>query len=125
MTISIDLETTSPESVAVEIDSPIADLNIGQDAPRVLLVAIPGPAGEPGAPGGGTVVVGEVPAGVKDGVNVVFTLAQTPRTGTTAVYRNGLRETNGAGYSVSGSTVTFTTPPPAGDEITADYILEG
>jgi len=68
-------------------------------------------------------VFNEVPSGVIDGVNTVFTLAFTPRTGTTTVYQPGRQKLN-VDYTVSGNTITFTNPPQVGDTLIVDYIKE-
>lgn len=95
------------------------------DGARVVVVTTPGARGPAGSPGDGTGVYGETPSGVKDGANTAFTLAHIPAPGSTALYRNGLREHLGSGYTESGSTITFTTAPLAGDALTVDYLLEG
>lgn len=72
-----------------------------------------------GGGGGATPVVGAVPTGTKNGTNTVFTLGSAYDAGTTAVYINGLRETN---YTESGSgQITFGTAPLSGDVIIVDY----
>lgn len=72
-------------------------------------------------------VMGEVPGGTIDGSNVTFTLANTPATGTLALYQSGQRLAGGgADYTISGSTITFTTAPPVQSPVVvliADYIL--
>jgi hypothetical protein len=65
-------------------------------------------------------VDGEVPTGVVDGVNAVFTLAHAPG-GSLHLYLNGLRQTPGVHYALSGNTITFAVAPPAGASILADY----
>jgi hypothetical protein len=49
----------------------------------------------------------ETPAGLINGLNTSFTVANTPTSGL-RVYKNGVLLTNGADYTVSGSTLTFT-----------------
>lgn len=90
---------------------------------QTVTIGIPGPRGPAGAPGGGTGVFNEVPAGVQDGVNLVFTLAFTPFPGSTQVHRNGLREELGVSYTESGATLTFTTAPLSTDVLTVDYVI--
>jgi len=70
-----------------------------------------------------TFVRGEVPAGVVDGANAVFTLASTPAAGSVALYLNGLRLLAGAGndYTLAGAIITMATAPQAGDVLIADY----
>lgn len=66
---------------------------------------------------------GEIPSGSKNGTNTVFTLAHLPTVGTVTVYRNGLREHPGVGYTVSGTALTFSTAPLADDDIFVDYLM--
>lgn len=73
-------------------------------------------AGSIGAAGS---VYGETPTGTLNGSNVTFTIANTPITGTVRVYLNGQRMPSG--YSVSGTTITFTTAPISTDNIIVDY----
>jgi len=53
-------------------------------------------------------VDGEVPAGAINGSNASFTLSQIPYpAASVAVYRNGLRLSSNADYTISGSSITF------------------
>jgi hypothetical protein len=64
--------------------------------------------------------------GAKDGVNNIFTTSNNYRTGTTKVYRNGLRMTKGATYDYiesSANTITFAQAPDNGDILLIDYII--
>ena len=65
----------------------------------------------------------EVPDGVIDGVNVEFTLAHAPITGSEMVYVNGLMQASGEDndYQISGTTITFIIPPPVDTRILATY----
>lgn len=66
----------------------------------------------------------ETPSGAIDGVNATFTLAQTPApAGALMLFLNGILQRQGGGndYTLAGSTVTFNTPPPAGDTLVATY----
>ncbi len=70
----------------------------------------------------------EVPGGAMNGANSTYTLAQTPNpVNSVAVYRNGLLQSPGVDYSLSGSTVTFmpTSIPRATDVVTAYYRVPG
>jgi hypothetical protein len=69
------------------------------------------------------VVTRETPAGTLNGVNAVFTLANTPKAGTEHVYYNGLlQDVGGANdYTISGATITFTFAPQSGDKIRVSY----
>lgn len=64
----------------------------------------------------------ETPAGDVDGVNVTFTLANSPVTGTVDLYTNGLLELAGTHYTISGLTITYTVAPEVGDIVRANYI---
>ena len=66
----------------------------------------------------------EVPAGLINGSNAVFTLAFTPSpAGSLQLYLNGLRQDAGLDYSVSNNVVTFFTGavPQTGDVLVAGY----
>lgn len=72
-----------------------------------------------------TQVIGETPAGTLNGTNCVFTLQNTPMTGTLVVYKNGVRQQPGGDYTLSGVTISFLTAPAAGDLVSADYLTGG
>lgn len=65
----------------------------------------------------------EVPSGLINGSNKVFTLANTPTPGSEEVYLNGLLQHAGAGndYTISGDTITFATAPLTGDVVLVSY----
>ena len=66
----------------------------------------------------------ETPGGTVNGTNVTFTLAYTPNPAVGLVlFRNGATLTVGVDYSLSGSTVTFTSgaTPQTGDVLRANY----
>jgi hypothetical protein len=64
----------------------------------------------------------EVPAGIINGVNATFTLAAAPSpVGSLMLIRNGLLQTAGIDYTLSGNTIAFlagaipqSTPTPDG-----------
>ena len=66
-------------------------------------------------------VDGEVPSGTINGVNSIFTLANTPSTGSLKVYLNGFRLTNLIDFTLSGSTITMLAIPFTGDIFVCDY----
>lgn len=70
-----------------------------------------------------TDVDGETPSGNVNGSNTIFTLANTPATGSVKLYLNGVRINAGAGndYTISGLTITMATAPATGDTLLADY----
>lgn len=68
-------------------------------------------------------VDGEVPTGTIDGVNVTFTLAGLPVSGSVHLYLNGLRQRPTTDFSVAGNVITYTAgaKPSTGDNHVADY----
>jgi len=69
---------------------------------------------------------GETPAGLVNGSNTVFTLANQPSPGTSlAIHRNGLLQLQGADYTLTGNAITFATAstPQASDLLVASYRL--
>ena len=70
----------------------------------------------------------ETPAGLINGTNVTFTLADAPNPGASLeLYRNGLLQRSGTDYTVSGNVITFATAatPQPGDLLQAYYRLAG
>lgn len=67
----------------------------------------------------------EAPAGLVNGGNRVYTLAQMPVDGSEQVYRNGVRMRRGLDYTIAGATMTFVLDqtPQVGDVLTADYLV--
>lgn len=66
----------------------------------------------------------ETPAGVVNGVNLVFTLAQTPNPASSLhLYRNGVLQKASVDYVLTGNTVTFleASTPQVGDTLAASY----
>lgn len=62
------------------------------------------------------------PTGTVDGINAVFTVSHTPTTGSLYVWIDGrLQAGGGSDYTLSGTTITFTTPPVAGATILVAY----
>lgn len=73
------------------------------------------------------VVTGETPSGNVDDSNVVYTLANTPISGSEEVYLNGLlmREgdvSSGGDYQISGLTITMNEAPQMNDKIRVSYL---
>jgi hypothetical protein len=65
----------------------------------------------------------EVPSGTINGVNVTFTILNTPIGGQIMLYLNGQYMTVGVGedYILSGITITMAAPLIPGDKIRANY----
>ena len=73
-------------------------------------------------------VDGETPAGAVDGANRGFALAAAPEPASSlALYRNGVLQTAGSDYTLSGGTVTMepAATPQAGDVLSAYYRRPG
>lgn len=68
-------------------------------------------------------VIREVPTGLMNGSNTVFTLGNTPISGTEEVFKRGLLMNAGAGndYTISGNTITFARAPISTDVILVNY----
>jgi hypothetical protein len=65
---------------------------------------------------------GETPAGVVNGVNVTFTLAQAPNPAASLILvMNGSVLQEGEDYTLSGGTITFLTAPMTGAQLEAWY----
>jgi hypothetical protein len=89
-----------------------------------------GSTGVCGTSGGSTVgfVDMEVPAGLMNGVNSVFTLGQAPYPAASLhLFRNGILQKPAMDYTLSGNGVTFLSVsiPQAGDTLTASYRTSG
>lgn len=81
---------------------------------------------DPVCPGVGVLMgpVQEVPAGVVDGVNAVFTLSQRNYANADLlVFVNGIAQNQGVNYTIAGQTITFTAPstPRAGNTVFVMY----
>jgi hypothetical protein len=65
----------------------------------------------------------ETPTGTINGVNLSFTLAHSPVTGSLALMRNGVVLVATVDYALSGSSITFTSgaQPLTGDSLFANY----
>ncbi len=89
-------------------------------------VHVDGSSGPCGSGGGlsGAFSDAEVPGGTIDGNNLNFTLQFAPSPASSLqLFRNGLRLTSGADYSLNSKTITFfvTSVPLPGDSLTASY----
>lgn len=73
--------------------------------------------------GGSTAVsYAETPSGTINSSNVTFTLANTPANSNgVIILLDGVTQYNGIDYTVSGTTITFTTAPVTGSSIFAYY----
>ncbi|MNO09896.1 hypothetical protein D3C81_2334160 [compost metagenome] len=63
--------------------------------------------------------------GVINGVNRVYTLKYSPRSGSEMVFKNGLLMSEGPGedYVIAGPNITFAVPPEENMKIVVSYIV--
>lgn len=71
--------------------------------------------------GGGNWSFKEVPTGLVNGSNTTYTIAHTPDSGAEHVYRNGVLQKATDDYTISGTTIAFTTAPETGDALAVTY----
>lgn len=81
---------------------------------------------EAGGGGGGDMlvtkyIVRETPTGSVNGTNTIFTLAFLPVSGKEMVFRNGVLQELTSDYTISSSSITFTSAPLTGDLIRVTY----
>ena len=76
-----------------------------------------------GGGGGATFVDLETPAGLINGSNVTYTLANTPIAGSVHLYLNGVVQEASAGndYTISGATITMLAAPKTSSKLLASY----
>jgi hypothetical protein len=63
----------------------------------------------------------ETPAGTINGVNVTFTLANTPAVGSEKLYNGPARLISGSDYTITGASITMSVAPQPGELLRADY----
>jgi hypothetical protein len=72
----------------------------------------------------GHMVDDEILQGNIDGVNVAFTLANTPRLNSVKLHLNGVRQYLGTHFTISGNTITMLSAPSgANGPVPADVLL--
>lgn len=64
----------------------------------------------------------ESPSGSVNGINVIFVLSQTPTSNSEMVFLNGLLIKRTVDYTISGTTLTFTSAPTTGDDVKITYL---
>jgi hypothetical protein len=91
-------------------------------------VRVDGSSGPCGGNGSGGILPAysdaEVPSGSINGLNQIFTLANTPSpASSTEVYRNGLLMEQAVDYTIAGAVITFSTVaiPQVGDSLLVNY----
>lgn len=63
----------------------------------------------------------EIPVGVKDGVNKIFTIPQTPIANSLIFIYNGDAQTRGIDYNYTGRTIQMEIAPTPQDNLLAIY----
>ena len=63
----------------------------------------------------------EIPTGVVNGTNTIFTLAHVPAVGSSPLVIRNIPQMIGQDFTISGATITFTTAPLTGDNIQVWY----
>jgi len=116
------MEINVVDPIVIGVTLPTPPLVGASPGAVVILVPWPGPRGQAGPPGTNSPVIGEAPTGLQNGTNTVFSTAHAFISGSTAVYRNGLREVLGSGYTEGSSQITFVQPPLSSDVIEIDYL---
>jgi len=107
-------------AVAYVDDNGMIETAVGDPGNCVFVDGTTGPCGQP------TYADAETPGGTMDGVNNMFTLANTPLGSSLMLFLNGLYTTANLDYTLTGSTIQFAagaTPQP-GDTLTASYRVD-
>ena len=114
--------------VYVVVDDPTPVVVEAGEGDPVAVVMVSGPAGPPGADGPPGEVVepsffaANLPADEQDGVNVLFPLpAEAKFPSQIQVFRNGLLELNGIGFTATSTHITFSTAPLDSDVVSVYY----
>jgi hypothetical protein len=111
-------------SVVVADSAPIGVLVADPEPVGVVTVLGPvGPVGERGPAGaGGSLVCEVLSAQLQNGVTATFVLANAVDTSQAVqVFRNGLLEVPGVGFSFSSVSITFSSPPLGSDVVAVVY----
>lgn len=120
----VDVVISDPFVVDVVIPDPVVVDVVLIDGPRGA-PGTPGQPGSPGAPGSNATVeffTGILDGAVQDGANITFPLPrQALDPNNIHVYRNGLAEIRGLGFTATTTHITFTTPPLDIDVIAVTY----
>ncbi|MBL8174738.1 MAG: hypothetical protein JNK48_08710 [Bryobacterales bacterium] len=114
-----------PSSVAVINSTGDLESAVGEPTDCVRVNGTTGPCS---AESGPAFVDGEVPAGLTNGTNTTFTLANAPDPASSLrLFRNGLLQSAGVDYTLSGNIITFLTGalPQTGDLLASSYRLPG
>lgn len=99
--------------------APVTQVDLAVTENIVAAITVAGP---PGPPGQGEPVTDLIPKTAQNGSTTVFTLTRTARaTGGVQVFRNGLAEIPGVGFTATTTQITFTAAPLITDDIVVRY----
>lgn len=99
-------------------DVPQVDVVVEENIVAAVLVA-----GPPGPPAAGDPVTDLLPQIMQDGINTQFPLTyEAISVESIQVFRNGLAEIRGVGFTATTSEITFTTAPLDSDVIAVHYL---
>ncbi len=121
-----EIWTVSPSSATLKLSDVRAVLLPGGfvSAPTISSSENTGQGFLIGENGTGAFVDAEIPAGLRNGSNVIFTLNSSPNPqNSLELYLNGLRLSVGADYTLDGNTITFVNgaQPEVSDLLSASY----
>lgn len=66
-------------------------------------------------------VINEIPSGLINGSNAIFTLASLPIPDTEEVFLNGLKQLKPQDYNILGQTITLINSPMVGENLVVNY----
>lgn len=100
----------------------VVSVEIPQPQP-VAVVTVLGPRGfdGPTGPPGPTYATVSENVGPGDGVTTSFSLTYTARPGSHQVFRNGLAEVPGVGFTATATSVTLSVAPLSSDAVFVSY----
>jgi hypothetical protein len=109
----VSVVVSDPVPVSVSVSDPVP----------FQFVGLLGPAGPVGPRGpGGSAVCEVVSAQLQNGVATTFSLANAIDTSQAVqVFRNGLLEVPGVGFSATSTSIVFTSPPLSSDVVSVIY----
>ena len=116
--ISGSLLVTVPGVTGTRVLRAGTNVSITTDSQYVTISSVGGSGGG----SGGSFALMETPQGIIDGSNNVFQLSSTPVPSISLMlFENGILQTQGQDYALSGSVVSFTQPPNLNCNLNASY----
>lgn len=121
--LSFNVVIEENAATVVTVPQSVTNLTVVPANPFTV-ITVGGPPGPRGTPGTGAQVVGEVPAGAINGVNMVYTVAHPYTAGTVGMFLNGLRGVRGGDFAETPpNQITLTFAPQPGDSVLVDYFV--